>query len=839
MVAILFSAATILYSAIWMYYIRMVPRASLGLDFHPVLSQGYLQVTRVEPGGPADRAGVRVGDRVVSIYGRPLRTIEPLYTALVGGHVGEPVPIGVRKGGTDTTTNVTAILHSAHPPPYPRTLMQRLVGILLNSFPVLFVLVGISVLFLRIDDRNAWLVAVCFAGLVASAPMLQMVGIITPKLRGFAVAYLVTFFPLVPATFYYLFTTFPLQSPIDRRLPWLKNVLLAAAAICTVTMASLTLAGGGVTSLWPILDRVPEPWGGYLVDAYYFGACGLALASLGSSLRSTEVGARRKTRVIVWGTVLGLTPWLILTFVAIYKDVDPYQLPFWAWASSVLAIFLLPLSLAYAVVKHRVLEVPVLLRRSARYLLVQRGFSILLLILGGSATLALAQSFSHRYPASSAAAIPVGVAFGILLVGGGTWMHQRVSERVDRAFFRTAYDSKQILEDVVAKAREVRTRPQLSELLENNLRDALQPIFLLVFFVEDGRLVPRLGEGAGAQDISLDSPFLDEIFERGQPREITPDNVDPEFERLRAECLVPIFGRERQKLGLLVLGPRRSEEPYSREDKRLLATVANQAGSTLENIQMGEEIADRVETERRAAHEIELARQVQRKLFPQDPPQVARLDYAGECVQAKVVGGDYYDFLELGPGIIGFALADISGKGFPAALLMANLQANLRGQYAVAADDLPRLLESVNRLFYENTEPSHYATMFFGCYDAQPRRLRYVNCGHNPPVLLHADDSVERLAATATVMGLFADWQCSVAEKQLQPGDLLVMYTDGVTEAADMGGEEFGEERLIETLCRNRNAPARSLLQSVIRTVQQFSPGEQGDDITAVVAKVS
>jgi serine phosphatase RsbU (regulator of sigma subunit) len=253
---------------------------------------------------------------------------------------------------------------------------------------------------------------------------------------------------------------------------------------------------------------------------------------------------------------------------------------------------------------------------------------------------------------------------------------------------------------------------------------------------------------------------------------------------------------------------------------------------------MGEEIAERMAAEKRTAVEIDLARQVQRKLFPQNPPRIAGLDYAGECVQARVVGGDYYDFLELAPGVVGFALADISGKGFPAALLMANLQANLRGQYALAFDDMRGLLISVNRLFYENSEANHYATMFFARYEAPTKQLRYINCGHNPPLLLRADNSVQRLEATATVMGLFADWDCSDACVQLHPGDLFAIYTDGVTEAAAPDEEEFGEERLIETLRRYRSHSASALLGDVIDAVQHFSPGEQGDDITVVVGKV-
>ena len=187
---------------------------------------------------------------------------------------------------------------------------------------------------------------------------------------------------------------------------------------------------------------------------------------------------------------------------------------------------------------------------------------------------------------------------------------------------------------------------------------------------------------------------------------------------------------------------------------------------------------------------------------------------------------------------MGFALADISGKGFAAALLMANLQANLRGQYAVALDDLPGLMCSVNRLFFENSEPQHYATMFFGIFDDSRRTLRYVNCGHNPPLLLRADSTVEELPATATVMGLFREWQCTTAETQLSPGDLFVLYTDGVTEACVDDGEEFGEQRLVETLLRHRQQNASDLLRTLVQTIEAFSPGDKSDDLTAVIAKV-
>jgi serine phosphatase RsbU (regulator of sigma subunit) len=168
---------------------------------------------------------------------------------------------------------------------------------------------------------------------------------------------------------------------------------------------------------------------------------------------------------------------------------------------------------------------------------------------------------------------------------------------------------------------------------------------------------------------------------------------------------------------------------------------------------------------------------------------------------------------------------------------MANLQANLRSQYAVALDDLPRLLKSVNQLFYENSSESSYATLFFADYDDCSRRLRYVNCGHLPPLLLRADGHLERLTATNTVLGLFEKWECVVAEVQLAAGDTVVLYTDGVTEAENAQEEQFGEPRLAETMLAQRHLPVTSLLETIVAAVLKFSDGEQADDITLVVAR--
>jgi serine phosphatase RsbU (regulator of sigma subunit) len=201
------------------------------------------------------------------------------------------------------------------------------------------------------------------------------------------------------------------------------------------------------------------------------------------------------------------------------------------------------------------------------------------------------------------------------------------------------------------------------------------------------------------------------------------------------------------------------------------------------------------------------------------------------------VGGDYHDVLDLGRRRFGLAIADIAGKGIAGALLMANLQANLRSQCAIALDELERMLCSVNRHFFENTHDASYATLFFAEYCDATRRLRYANCGHLAPLVLRREGGLERLEPTSTVVGLFGQWDCALAELRLAPGDTLALYTDGVTEAFNEAEEEFGEQRLIEALQRNREAPAETMIASIVDEVRLFSQREQHDDITLIVTK--
>lgn len=248
---------------------------------------------------------------------------------------------------------------------------------------------------------------------------------------------------------------------------------------------------------------------------------------------------------------------------------------------------------------------------------------------------------------------------------------------------------------------------------------------------------------------------------------------------------------------------------------------------------IGREMAQR----ERLNRELEIAKEVQERLFPQRLPKVPGLDYCGRCRPAREVGGDYYDFLELPGGKLGIAIGDVSGKGIGAALMMASLQASLRGLASVCRD-LAALMSRVNSLLCEVSSANHYATLFYAEYDPPSRQLSYVNAGHNPPVILRKSNATcgtLRLETGGPVIGILP--QCYQQESFLvEPGDQVVLFTDGVSESMDPREEEWGEENLIELAKTCHGLPAFDAMTRIMAAAEAFAAGAaQHDDMTLVV----
>ena len=838
--AVLLAAAAVLYSASWMYYQRKTPRVEIG--FEDAYTATGVVAKDVHPNSPAEKAGLKPNDLIIAINRNKADSQSSwetlLYRTWLRAKPGDTVVLTLQRAEQAQPLTVAPTFRAKQGEGETRTLVHSLGEEVINSFPVLFLIVGLPVLFLRVEDRDAWLMMLVFATFITPAGMPNGFAGAPDILRSFLLTYRTVCNALLPALFYFFFAVFPTRSPVDRKVPWLKWVLLAIA----VCLGFGGIRHGNLDALPFIAAVLPYRIAQNARYVTGYGGMVLGVLSLLSNvLSAADAADRRKLKVILWGTTVGVTP--IVLFLAA-EDTLHYEPPFWMIFAVVLLLFLFPLSFAYAVVKHRVMDIPVLLKRSARYFVVERGFLFLILMISVGLTLWFGQAFSRYFSAGSKAAIPIGATFGVLVISGATQVHRRVRTRLDRAFFRSSYDAQQILEELAARTLTVTTREDLASLLQQNIWEALHPNLTYVYLKNgSGQFFAYAGNPpAEARTLSAKAEAMAVLAERTQPLELSPeDTYGSQMESLQAECLVPIRGSSEGELqGGMVLGPRLSEEPYSASDKRLLASVASQAGIAMRSITLAEKMAERMEAERRAQQEMQIAQQVQSRLLPQEAPSLSTLECAGRCVQTRAVGGDYYDFLDLGSGRLGLVLADIAGKGISGALLMANLQANLRSQYALALEDIPRLLRSVNRLFFKNTESSHYATTFFAVYNDSTRRLRYVNCGHNPPILLRANGDIERLDATATVLGLFEEWDCAVVECELTSSDVLVIYTDGISEAGesdDGESEEFGENRLLAAIRKHQAQSADEILDGILGAVQQFSPDQQADDMTLIVAR--
>jgi len=441
--AVLLAALTILYSAAWMYYVRrplQVTQVEIGID--AFYSSAGVEIDDVHPNSPAEKAGLKMKDLIVAINGSSADSASA-WNGLenrtwLRSQPGDTVTLTVRRPGQSQPLVFTPWFRAKQGAGDTKSLARSVAAEAQESYPLAFLIVGLAVLFLRVEDRNAWLLALVFATFITAAPMPNEFATAPRNLRSCLLAYRTVANSILPGLFYFFFAVFPTRSPIDRKVPWLKWVL-PVIGLC------LGLGGyrHGDSETLPFIAAVmPYRIARNANMTTGYGALLLGVFSLVLNVLSASNAAdRRKLKVILWGTAVGVTPVVAMRAA---EDSLHYIVPFWLTFVCVFLLFLFPLSFAYAVVKHRVMDVPVLLKRSARYFVVERGFVFLILAVSVGLTFWFGQAFSRHFSAGSRAAIPVGAAFGVLLISGATQVHRRVRTRLDRAFFRSSYDAQQI-----------------------------------------------------------------------------------------------------------------------------------------------------------------------------------------------------------------------------------------------------------------------------------------------------------------------------------------------------------------------------------------------------------
>ncbi len=315
-------------------------------------------------------------------------------------------------------------------------------------------------------------------------------------------------------------------------------------------------------------------------------------------------------------------------------------------------------------------------------------------------------------------------------------------------------------------------------------------------------------------------------------QDIENEYIQERLVRLGVQVLIPMR-HQNKLLGIILLGEKINKNTYSTVDLDFLSTLVSQAVVSLENARLFQETLEK----QRIEQELQVARQIQKKLLPKEIPQIPGYDVFGINISSKEVGGDYFDIMNISDYQHALAIADVSGKSVPASLLMANLQAGLR-LLIKENIELSTLVGRLNNLIYQNTDLDRYITFFIGILDSQKNIFRYVNAGHNPPLIYHSDGTVKLLEEGGLILGMLPEYKYQTGLVQFTPGDLFVAYTDGVTEALNTFEEEFGEERLINYVKEKYRENLHQIAQGLIRTIKEFTlKTEQADDITLLLMK--
>ena len=650
---------------------------------------------------------------------------------------------------------------------------------------------------------------------------------------------------------------FPHRFSWDYRRPWLKWTVLGPLLIWT----GLEMAGdlsefsrfGRLATVAHAVEFRVLTSGGLFCGAVAF----FFLSILAKTRGNRSPDSCRRLQILLAGSLLSLVPIVGLVLYQASQSAAAFNRVSETFVIAVCFLFcLFPVTMAYVVVAERAMRLRMVVRQGVRYALAKGGLRLLIGLFSAAVFTVLSTVvFGSDLNLPVKIAIMVGAAVCV------SWALRKTRKRLmlwlDRRFFRESYNTELLLEDLGETVQTIIDEEQLLDTVARRISETLHVPKIAVLLNGDGGFRPVYCLGfQPAPELTLpeSSKAVEMVRQSKEGARIYYDRRDNwvhttgpmEIATLRSihsQLLLPV-GSKRKVHALLSLGPKRSEEPYTSTDLQLLRTVALQTGLALENSRLATAVAREMAQREKLNREIEIAREVQERLFPQSLPPIPGIEYSGACRPALGVGGDYYDFLPLANGDLGVAIGDVAGKGIAAALLMASLQAFLRGQVMMNQGDLAALMANVNRLVFDATPMNRYATFFYGQFCQASRTFTYVNGGHNAPILLRRSGDgaphVIRLETGGPVVGLLPGAPYQQGTVVLEAGDILVGFTDGISEAMNQQEEEWGEARLIPAIATNSECCASDMIPALMAEADRFASGApQHDDMTLVILKMA
>ncbi len=650
----------------------------------------------------------------------------------------------------------------------------------------------------------------------------------------------------LPAIFLHFFLIFPEKRMQLIRRPWLEPALYLLPAAFYIEFTIDQFFGSHAPRIYNTR---------WLILGTYFSAGVVALVQ--SYLQYRDPLQRQRIRILTLGTLAGILPFLLFTVLPGGRAGDTLA---FAGTAPMIAV---PLSFGYGIARYRVMKIEVLFKRSLVYTMLTIGVFVgyVGLLLGlGSVLLRLSGQTSQM--AAVAATLAAAAALWPARV--------HVQSRLDRRFFRSRQNLAGVIREFSQEIPQIIQQEELIERIGGRLCILLDIPRLAIYRpnADDPDGTWRLAGAArsvapGAAPPTTAPNCPDALALAATAKRLERFNEPYWIEgrgvslgmraaatREQAELLQRLEERDHladaglallvpmqvhgRLVGLIALPHKRDVDEYHLQDLELLSMVASQIALQLENTRLYEEELKKQKLE----EQLGLARTIQSRLLPREIPSIPGLDLAACNITSAEVSGDYYDLMERPDGRLVVVISDVSGKGVPASLLASSLQASMRAHCQTSCSP-GEILERVNLYLHESTDPSHFATLFLAIYDAEAGTLTYSSGGHNAPVLRRADGRIELLEKGGLPLGAFDFGVYEEETIQLDAGDTLFMYTDGLTETRNGTDEEFGESRVERLLDTRSDLPAARLLDTMHDELRSFSgQAVADDDVTLVALKV-
>jgi sigma-B regulation protein RsbU (phosphoserine phosphatase) len=782
-----------------------------------------LTVARISEDSPGQAAGFRKGDQITSVGGTPCSSPPDVSECLAHADPGDTIIYTVRRGSETLTLPLTF-----SPPPLPEVLRKAMLILVGLSF----VAIGLLVYFKRANKISLVFYLLCLAfGLV-------LLSVVNFEMSSARHAYKAAFYDLavlaLPALFLHFFLIFPERRPLLERHPRLERLLyLPAVGFFGVTEFFNTMIftyGRSYASAISAFETVSA--------VYFIAFVVLGLDQFMKSYRGARNPVTKtKLRLVVWGTVLGTLP---IVLVRLAVSIDPsLEVPGDRFVF--LPLLLVPLAFGHAIVRHGLMDLEIVVKRSLVYTVLTAILaSIYFAVVYGLGRMA------SRFIGSADLLLSIASIFVISLLISP--LRKRIGASVDRMFFRDEYNYRQVLKQTTHSLAGIVDLESLLAHLATRIGEVLHPIAIVIYVLDErtdlyaarysSRGEPRLlrnfpasGKLAALLRAQGETLNVERIMASDKPLPL----AEGETGALAAvDCaLVVPFVSKAGLLGFMSIGRRRAGGFYPTMDVELLEILCDRASVAIENARLYLETIEKQSMEK----DLEIASEIQRRLLPKAFPDIPGLRTYGMNIPSKHVGGDYYDVIPLGPDEVAVIIADVSGKGVPAALLMASLQSSLRAE-ADPGRPPSEVISVLNQTIYEHTSGETFVTIFYGVIDFAAETLTYCSAGQTPPFIIHRDLSYERLDKTDIVLGIESNAIFKDTRLGLRRGDLIFLYTDGVSEELDERDDPYGEARLIRDLQTSYALDLQAIVDQIYDAVIRHTSGKPQDDLTVLALRI-